>query len=171
MLAAGSQGPYEWLVTDEQFDLLQVRPEIVLGKYVAITSIDSSPLVPTAKETEAGWQSRERIAYSPQIRSVEDFPRAGWDEWYIFDNPADLGISHLAENVFEVPHEQGHASVFVNYCLAVHQPEMKDLADLFWRQVARIRPESYVGDNDYLNFASMNKTLFANVYAAVKALT
>ena len=82
----------------------------------------------------------------------------------------DLGTSHLGENIFEVPPEQGHISVFVNYCFALHRPEMKDLATLFWQQIARIRPESYVADNDYLNFLSMNKTLFAGVRDAVKAL-
>ena len=171
MLAVGSHGLYEWLVTDQQFDILQLCPEIVLGKYVAITSIDSGPLVPGDRQTVAGWQSRGRIAYSDKIRNVEGIPRAGWDEWYIFDNPTDLGVSHLEENIFEVQQEQGHVSVFVNYCFALHQPEMKDLATLFWQQIARIHPESYVADNDLLNFASMNKALFAGVYGAVKGLS
>jgi hypothetical protein len=54
MLNVGSRGDYEWLVTDQQFDLLQVCPEVVLGKHVAITSIDSGALVPfwPAKD---GW--------------------------------------------------------------------------------------------------------------------
>jgi hypothetical protein len=166
MLALGSHGPYDWLVTDQQFDLLQLCPEIVVGKYVAITSIDSGPLVPSEKETVAGWQSRGRIAYSDKIRNVEGIPRAGWDEWYIFDNPTGLGVSHLEGNIFEVPQEQGHVSVFVNYGFALHQPEMKGLATLFWQQIARIQPESYVADNDYLSFASMKKTVFASVYRA-----
>jgi hypothetical protein len=171
MLTVGSQGLYEWLVTDHQFDLLQICPEVVLGKYIAITSIDSGPLVPTDEETAAGWESRRKIAYSAKIQTIQGLPRAGWDEWYIFDNPTDLGASHLEENVFEVPHEQGHLSVFVNYCLALHQPDMKDLATLFWQQMARIRPESYVADNDYLNFVCGNKTLFASVLDAVKTLS
>src|SRR5438105_15566976 len=106
MLTVGSEGLYEWLVTDEQFDLLQACPEIVLGKYVAITSIDSGSLVPTEKETATGWQSRGKIAYSPKVQSAEEIPAAGWDEWYIFEEPVDLGTSHLAENIFEVPQEQ-----------------------------------------------------------------
>lgn len=170
MLAFGSQGLYEWLVTDQQFDLFQVCPDVVLGKYIATTSLDSGPLVPTDEEMAAGWETRGKIAYSPRIQNIRDVPRAGWDEWYIFDNPTDLGTSHLAENVFEVPQEQGHVSVFVNYCFALHQPEMKDLAALFWQQIARIRPESYVANNDYLNFVSANRTLFASVRSAVKAL-
>ena len=118
-----------------------------------------------------GWQSRHKIAYSPKVQNVEGLPRAGWDEWYIFANSTDLGTSHLAENIFEVPQEQGHVIVFVNYCFALHRPEMEDLAILFWQQIAWIRPESYVADSDYLNFVSMNKTLFASVRDAVKALS
>ena len=152
MLVFGSQGLYEWLVTDQQFDLLQACPEVALGKYIAITSIDSSPLLPTDEEAAVGWKTRGEIAYSPKIQDIKGLPRAGWDEWYVFDNLTDLGTSHLEDNVFEVPQEHGHVSVFVNYCFALHQPEMKDLAALFWQQIERIRPESYVADNDYLNF-------------------
>jgi hypothetical protein len=120
MLTVGSEGCYEWLVTDQQFDLQQLCPEVVLGNYLAITSIDSGSFVPTEKETSAGWQSRAKIAYSPQIQNVEEIPSAGWDEWYIFDKPVDLGTSHLKDNIFEVPQAQGHVSVFVNYGFALN---------------------------------------------------
>jgi hypothetical protein len=170
MLTLGSQGVYEWLVTDERFDLLQLCPEIVLGKHVAVTSIDSGQLMPTDKETAAGWHSHEKIAYSPKIQHAEELPREGWDEWYIFNDPTDLGTSHLQENIFEVPRGRGHLSVFVNYGFALHQPEMESIASLFWQQMDWVRPESYVADNDYLNFVSMNKALFASVHDAVKAL-
>ncbi|HET9408012.1 MAG TPA: hypothetical protein VFO39_12305 [Candidatus Sulfotelmatobacter sp.] len=171
MLAVGSQGIYEWLVSDAEFDLLQLCPEVVLGKYVAITSIDSGEFVPNEKEIAAGWQSRARIAYSPQVRNITEIPSEGWDEWYIFDKPTDLGTSHRSENIFEVPHEQGHVSVFVNYGFALHPPDRADLnlANLFWPQMSRIRPESYIADNDCLTFVSMNKTLFSRVLDAVKA--
>ena len=45
------------------------------------------------------------------------------------------------------------------------------LAGLFWQQIARIRPESYVADNDYLTFVCGNKALFARVLDAVKTLS
>ncbi len=69
-----------------------------------------------------------------------------------------------------MPQEQGHLSVFVNYGFALHPPERTSLATLFWPQMAWIRPESYVADNDYLTFVSASKTLFASVHDAVKAL-
>ncbi len=86
MLTVGSEGLYEWLVTDQQFDLLQVCPEVVLEKYVAITSIDSGRLVPTDEETAAGWETRGTIAYSPKIQNIKGLPRDGWDEWYIWSS-------------------------------------------------------------------------------------
>ncbi len=172
MLTVGKQGRYEWFVTDQNFDLLQICPQVVLEKYVAITSIDSGPLVPTEKEAAAGWQNRGKIAYSPKVENPQDLPRAGWDEWYIFENyPPDLGISHLAENIFEVPQQKGHVSVFVNYCFALHRPDNESLIALFWKQMERIQPESYIGDSDYLNFVSQNQALFVAVLAAVKALS
>lgn len=130
MLEVGAQGDYQWLTTDKQFDLLRLCPEIVLGKYVAITSFDSGPLVPNDKEIAAGWHSRGDVAYSPRIQSAHEVPRDGWDEWYIFESPADLGTSHIRENVFEVPHEEQHPSVLVNYNFA-YQQDMKVFADMF----------------------------------------
>jgi hypothetical protein len=171
MLTVGSQGLYEWLVTDENFDLLQLCPNIVLGKYVAVTSIDSGQLVPNEMEMVAGWQSHGKVAYSPKIQHAQELPREGWDEWYVFDSPRDLGTSYLGENIFDVPPGQGHLSVFVNYCFTLHQPKMETLATLFWQQMEWVRPESYLADNDYLNFVSMNKALFAGVRDAVKALS
>jgi len=171
MLTVGSQGVYEWLVTDRQLDLLRICPAVVLGKYIAITSFDSGPLVPTREEKAAGWESRNNIAYSPKIHDIASVPRDEYDEWYIFGSPVDLGTSHLEENVFEVPQEQDHVNVFVNYGFALHPPERASLANLFWPQMERIRPESYVADNDYLTFVSANKTLFVSVLDAVKALS
>jgi len=151
--------------------VLQICPEVVFGKYVAITSFDSSELVPTENEKASGWESRGRIAYSPKVQDIKSLPRDAYDEWYVFADPVDLGISHLAENVFEVPQEQGHVSVFVNYGgFALDRPDLKDLATLFWQQIEWVRPQSYIADGDYLNFVSMNKTLFASVRDALKVL-
>jgi hypothetical protein len=133
-------------------------------------SIYSGHHVPTDKEISAGWESRGQIAYSPKVKSIESLPRDGWDEWYIFGSPTDLGTSHIRENIFEVPREKGHVSVFVNYRFALSLPMAEHFAPLFWQQMECIRPESYMADSEYLNFVSMNKILFASVRDAVKAL-
>ena len=171
MLKVGSNGVYEWLVTDQQFDLLRACPNVLLGKYLAITSFDSGALILSEEERVAGWESRSKIAYSPKIQDVLSVPREQYDEWYIFNSPVELGTSHLGENLFEVPQREGHLSVFVNYGFALHPPERASLADRFWSQMERIRPESYLADNDYLTFVSTNRPLFARVLDAVTALS
>ena len=167
----GSQGIYEWLVADEDIDLPQICPEIALGKYVAITSNDSGAYVPDEHERAAGWDSRGKVAYSPKIINTDDLPRSpeAYDEWYVFLRPVDLGISHLAENIFDVPQAPGHVSVFVNYGgFAFDRPDT--LTELFWKQIEWIRPESYIADGLYLNFATANKELFARIRRAVDDL-
>ena len=171
MVTVGSHDIYEWLVTDLDFDLIEVCPDIVIVKYVAVTSIDSGIFEPTEKELAAGWHMQQNIAYSPKIRDIHDLPRAGWDEWYIFQNPTDIGTSHIKENIFEVPHDQGHVSDFVNYNFALDRPGLKTLVDLFWPQIARLQPESFIADGGYyLNFVTLNKALFAAVRTVVERL-
>ena len=59
MLVVGSQGVYAWLVTDENFDLLQLCPKVADGKYVAVTSIDSGQFLPPENDTSR-WLAESR---------------------------------------------------------------------------------------------------------------
>lgn len=169
----GSHGPYLWLAT-EQFDLhglLQLCPQVVVGKYIAITSQDSGPLILTEEEKQSGWQSKNEIANSPQILSAEELRHGecgGFDEWYTFKSPVNLGqISHC--DVFDSPTTSGQISSFVNYCgFALHRPEVGALVSLFWDQLDLIQPESYLADGDVcLTFVSCNKDLFHAVHHAL----
>jgi hypothetical protein len=72
----------------------------------------------TDEEERVGWQSRNEIAYSPQIQSVHDCRTerlpggecAGFNEWYVFDFPFDLRqLWH--GNVFEVPMTPGQVAM------------------------------------------------------------
>src|SRR5882762_3035070 len=145
----GSHGPYLWLTTG-QYDLdslLHKSPQTVLGKYIAVTSLDSGPLTPTDEEKRAGWRNQNEIAYSPQIESAERLPYgecAGFDEWYVFESPFDLGqLWH--GNVFEAPMTSGQVSTFVNFLdFALHNPEVEELLRLFWKQLDWIQPESSI---------------------------
>lgn len=61
-------------------------------------------------------------------------------------------------------------SVFVNYCFALHRPEMRDLFDLFWQQMDWIRPICYLADNDYLTFVTKEPSIFAGVREGVSKI-
>src|SRR5215469_8960550 len=127
MKFTGFHDAYRWLVTrqDDQHDLatlLESCPQSLVGKYVAVTSLDSGPMILTDEEKGLGWQSRNEIAYSPQITLSEDGrievvaagQCAGYDEWYVYDSPLDIGgICH--GNVCESGLTSGKIWAFVNY--------------------------------------------------------
>ena len=72
-LITGDHGSYRWLTTDHELDqFLTLCPEAVVGKYVAVTAIDSGALVLKEAEKIAGWERRKDIAYSPRVHSVEE---------------------------------------------------------------------------------------------------
>jgi hypothetical protein len=179
----GVHGLYRWLVMrqDDQHDLttlLELCPQALSGKYVAVTSLDSGPKILTDEEKGLGWQSRNAIAYSPQITVSEDGQIegvtagicAGYDEWYVFDSPLDLGVLGQG-NVFESGLTAEKVWDFVNYDagFALHNPEMADLTCLFWKQLDRIQPESFIADSAaFLTFVSRNEAIFVAVCNALK---
>jgi hypothetical protein len=179
----GLHSPYRWLVTrqDDQHDLatlLESCPQALVGKYVAVTSLDSGPMILTDEEKVLGWQSRNEIAYSPQISLSEDGgiegvtvgQCAGYDEWYVFDSPLDLGVL-CHGNVFESGLAAEKIWAFVNYDagFALHNPEMSELTGLFWKQLDKIQPESFIADSAaFLTFVSRNEAIFVEVCNALK---
>jgi hypothetical protein len=147
----------------------------LIGKYIAVTSLDSGPTALTDEEVRVGWQSRNEIAYSARIQSAHDCRTerspggcAGFNEWHVFNSPSDLGqLSH--GNVFEASMTTGQVYTFVNYLgFALHNPEMSALVNLFWKQIDCIQPESYVADGDVLlTFVSRDEGIFTAVCNAL----
>ena len=170
-METGSRGSFFWLTATEYqlHDVITSCPEVVLSKYIAVTSFDSGSLVPNEDETVAGWQSRGGIAYSPKVESVDKLPHDVYDEWYVFNAPRDLG--HLYQgNIFETSMKAGQVAAFVNYGpgFSLKNSEAKDLTDLFWLQLERIRPQTFISDGDILNFVTCDKQIFAAVCAALR---
>ena len=137
----------------------------------------------TEKQKTAEWQLRSGVVYSPCLTVTDalfyqrdglDSP--GYDEWYLFDTAADLGLLITrGENPFEPEHapKPGRLMVFVNYgAFVIHEtgaPEQV-IVDMFWRQLDWVRPESYIGDGrDCLTFVSKDAAIFDIVYARLSA--
>jgi hypothetical protein len=172
-VTVGVHGAYEWLATEHYLDdLLRLCPEIVLGKYIAVTSVDSGPYYPTDQEKVAGWERRNGIAYSPKVEDVGTLPRQGWDEWYVFENRVDLGgMAARDSNVFEASLSQGEVYAFVNYNFGLHLPNLQDVAPYFWKQFDWIRPQTYIAESDYfLMIISADRKAFAVAREALSAL-
>ena len=174
-LKTGSRGAYQWLTTElEMIPFLRSCPQVVLGKYIAITSVDSGIFKMGEEESANGWESRGEVGHSPRISSIEELPLnclvdAHYHEWFILRAPADIG-DLFRGNVFIEPPRQGIIAAFINYRIDLSNSD-KALLDLFWRQLERIQPESYLADGkDFLAFASRDKKLFAGVLSALAAI-
>ncbi len=170
LLQTGSTNGYQWLVsTDRELDVLECCPNVVRGKYVAITSFDSGPLELTEEQRSASWVSHGGIAYSPEIKQADMVPRAYFSELYVFGAPTNLGV--LADpngNIFESGRQQGLIHTFVNFDFGFHDPEYADLTEMFWQQLGWIKAESYLAENDYLIFVTANPELFTRVHEAFR---
>jgi hypothetical protein len=172
-VTVGTHGTYEWLVTEHYLeDLLRLCPEIVLGKYIAVTSFDSGPLYLSDEKKATGWESRKGIAYSPRIDTVEKLPHDCWDEWYVFEDRVDLGqLASQDSNVFEASLTAGEVYTFVNFNFGLHLPEMESIAPYFWKQFEWIHPQTYIAESDYyLTIVSADKNLFAAARQALSGL-
>lgn len=75
------------------------------------------------------------------------------------------------KNPFEVRLERGLVCAFVNFGgFSLHGAEMKNPAEMFWRQLDWIQPESYIADGTFLNFVSTDKSNYAAVRNALQTL-
>lgn len=170
LLETGMMNEYQWRVsTDRELDVLKCCPGIVLGKHVAVTSLDSGPLRVTELENSDGWSSHGGIAYSPRIEHANMVPHAYFSEFYVFGTPKNLGVlADPQKNIFESEMRQGNVHAFVNFDFGSHDKEYADIARMFWQQLGWIKAESYLAENDYLIFVTANPKLFAPVQEAFR---
>lgn len=156
--------------------LLHVCPEVVLGKYIAVTSIDGGPLRLTTADQVEGWCTAEagrvfrgtawsppeyqddwKVAHSPRITSVHGLPNethdgccAGHDEWYVFEHAAPI------EEI----------ETFVNWDgFRLYDPKFQWCTDRFWSQIEKMKPESYISDGAVLMVVTRNPALFQRIIA------
>lgn len=173
-MKTGTQGPYKWLEADHDLhEFLSLCSGAIVGKHIAITAVDSGCFSPSDDDRTTGWIDTGGIAYSPRLEPVAMLPRGcccrdccGFDERYIFGTePPPLGsICHA--NVFETAIAPPNVFQFINFGgFQLSDPQMKAITDLFWTQMAWVRPESYLGDGDRcLVFVSSDQERFGSVH-------
>jgi len=97
----GIYGPYQWLEVDYKLgEFLAFCPQVILGRYLVITAVDSGSFVLSETNRANGWTNSAGIAYGPRIRLAAELPQDdygrecyGFDEWYVFDlPPKSLGV-------------------------------------------------------------------------------
>lgn len=160
----GAHGDYRWVVTDGMLHkLVSIVPGFVLGKYIAVTSCDCGPLHLSENEIANGWVSRNGIAYSPRIESIETLPSdSSCTEWYTFPEPVDLGAVVDSDiNLWESEITPGRVHVFSNlsFGFGLHMPEFGALAEIFWEQLNWVQPESFIAAGDQLTVVTRDRNL------------
>jgi len=178
-MQTGIQGRYQWLEADQNLrEFLSICPTAILGKYIAITAVDSGSFFPSEEDRSLGWTTDGGIAYSPRIDSVSKLPSkcccrdcGPFDEWYIFKTqPTPLGLICHA-NVFQTSIAAPDVFQFFNFGgFQLSDPKMKDITDPFWEQIRWVRPESYLADgNRCLVFVSSDQELFGSIREVLKS--
>ena len=103
---------------------MKLCPDTFVGRYLAVTSIDSGSPWLTDSQREAGWELRSGMAYSQRISSVNELfyqndgnDCPGYDEWYMFNKPPTDLSEVLSGNPFEEDNKPrpGRLLVFVNW--------------------------------------------------------
>lgn len=176
-ISTGTRHQYHWLTSTEQYmgHLVRLCPDVLLGRYLIVTSIDSGSPWLTTTQRAAGWSLHAGGAYSSRISSVEElfFQRdgdgaPGYDEWYVLDS-APAHIEVLDSNPFEKDNgpQMGRLLVFVNspfFVLHDPGPVLPAFNERFWRQLEEIQPFAYISDGkDNLTFVCKDKELFESV--------
>jgi hypothetical protein len=169
LIAIGSHGEYDWLTTGHEIgEFLELCPEVVLGKHLAVTALDSGVLRLNEREISLGWKSTDGIGYSPRVNSIPDLPHlnhpdlcSAYHEWYVFETDVCLGKRSDAHPLV-MPPQAGIVEVFVNCFFRIHDPYFRAFTDPFWNQLERIRPVSYIADGDScLTFVTRDRPFFA----------
>jgi hypothetical protein len=176
-MMTGAHGAYEWLEVDHDLgEFISLCPDAIVGKYLAITAMDSGSFAPSERDLAAGWTANSGIAYGPRVESFAALPSdcicrecRGYDEWYIFESqPPPLGsICHA--NVFASEIGHGNVFQFINFVgFRFSNPQTKEIDRLFWRQMDWVQPESYIGEGaDCLLFATRNSRLYHEITEAL----
>jgi hypothetical protein len=150
----GKYDCFYWLTSTEDYSgtILEVCPEVVLGRYLAVTSVDGGVMRLTESQLAAGWEVRRGIGYSLKLDRVGDVPHQldgpdapGYDELYTFEDRCDLG-ERSQGNIFleQFAPAPGRTAVFVSwssFVLHSSDPNVQPLLDLFWPQLWRLNPE------------------------------
>jgi hypothetical protein len=172
-ILTGSHGSYLWLTNadDHMGTLVQSCPEVILGRYLAVTSIDSGTPWLTETQKNAGWVIRAGVAYSQKVQPVDQLnyqrdglDSPGYDEWYVFEQRTDLGeVSMNHPFIGSDTTQPDQSIVFVNYPFTISSPDpfYSVLRKFFWEQLERLQPESYIADGrDCLTFVTRDVKLF-----------
>ena len=96
-----------------------------------------------------------------------------YDEWYVCPARVDLGrMVHSAVDFLTEPTVSGEGFVFVNQDVNLfaegEDAHSRMLKMLFWDQIARFKPESYLASSAFTVLATTNTELFSQLLSKLR---
>jgi hypothetical protein len=173
MIHTGEHGEYRWLVSDSL--ILRLRPPVLRfhsGLRLCITSFDSGPLRLTEEEIILGWTTQGNVAISPPVTAGLAVPHDQYDEWYLLDHPAfDAGDFEVFVNYggFTLVAPAETYQTFDRTWEKAGLDWLSPIQERFWRQLARLKPETYVAVGDKDIVVSRNHRFMESVREAAEA--
>jgi hypothetical protein len=158
----GKHGDYWWLEAEAAVsrlpDVLEACPALVVGRYVAVTAFDGGPFNPNDNDRAAGWTADGVAAYSAKVHSPDDLPLEQYDEWYVFERPtriarAEVFVIYGDFSLLDRSADGGHRDDAARRWL--HEIQRR-----FWRQLERLRPETYLAEGDRLALVTRRRDIF-----------
>jgi hypothetical protein len=123
---------FDWAPEEMRLDALLARfPSLVVGRYVAVLSFDSGPLVLSPDEEKKGWRRVGAVALSPRIMDSRELPFDSFDEWLVFDDAASCGEAESIVNYY------GFSPIDFAW---------EEKKEFFWSQLSRLNPTSVIAD-------------------------
>ncbi len=173
----GKYGKWQWLNSKAAClaDVVERCPQLVIDRFVLVTSYDSGLLQLDEEKLKAGWKHmckrrrsfdwahpewEEPLALSPRVSDPGILPIDMYDEWYVFYTEPQIDTIEVFVNWNFSP-TFGHTGL---HELSTHV----QLEVHFWNQLAVINPRAYVADNQTLSFATSDDVLFEQVMIAVQ---
>jgi hypothetical protein len=158
--------------------LLEQYPDFITGKCLVISSFDSGPLRATSDELARGWKQAGDLVIVPYVSEVSELPYDQYDEWALFTSYVEPSITDTFVNsgLFQLRSpsslvEEALAATPVGADLAGARYRSDLLAErqhLFWHQMLRTNPESWVGNGERFMFVTQNAEYFERVSNLMK---
>ena len=179
----GKYGKWMWLTSKSACmgDVVEKCPQLVIDKFVLVTSLDSGIVILDEQRLKDGWKytvkeahnpdfigqdNRQGVfALSPRVSNPAEIPRDichgnMYDEWYVFDSPPQIESLEVFINWGGFDLSIGH--------LGLHKMEPHAFEDRFWNQLAITQPHAYIADSGTLLFTTDDDVLYQQVTMAVQ---
>lgn len=156
-------------------DIVELCPQMVIDRFVFITSLDSGLVQLNEDRLKTGWKPmgkrrknfewshdewEDPLALSPRVSNAMILPTDMYDEWYLFTEEPQIDTIEVFVN--------WNFSPTFGYAGMKELDTHVELEEHFWNQIAELNPLAYIAYNESFSFVTQDAPLYEQVLAAVQ---